>query len=339
MPKRTKHPRLRSHTWRTAGGEVRTAYYYDMRPDGQRDIPLGTDYQAALIRWHELYHDAPAAAGTLREAFDRWEAEVLPGYQQPRTRRDYALCLTQLRPVFQDARWADITLPVLKAYLTKRSAKTRANRELSILSIVWNWSRLEGLTELQWPAAGMQRSKWKNREKPREYEVQADVYTEIYAHGDQVLRDGMDIAAATGLRLTDVTAVQIPADGILRGEASKTGKRYAIDISESPTLSPLLARRRTYRVAHTRLLSTPTGIVSQRMLSDRFVRAREAAAADPEYAAISDQIRAMYLRDLRKLAATEASSLEAAQELLQHDSPRLTRVHYRQSVTPKKAVR
>lgn len=50
MPKATKHPRLRAHSWRTAGGEVRTAYYYDMRGTGKPDVALGTDYAAAAAR-------------------------------------------------------------------------------------------------------------------------------------------------------------------------------------------------------------------------------------------------------------------------------------------------
>lgn len=36
MPRRTRHPGLRAHSWRTAGGEVRTAYYLDNRA-GQVD--------------------------------------------------------------------------------------------------------------------------------------------------------------------------------------------------------------------------------------------------------------------------------------------------------------
>lgn len=50
MPKRTRYPKLRAQSWRTAGGEVRTAYYYDMRGTGEPDVPLGTDYAQALLQ-------------------------------------------------------------------------------------------------------------------------------------------------------------------------------------------------------------------------------------------------------------------------------------------------
>ena len=31
MPKRSKFPGLRSHSWKTKSGEVKTAYYFDRR--------------------------------------------------------------------------------------------------------------------------------------------------------------------------------------------------------------------------------------------------------------------------------------------------------------------
>ena len=43
-----KHPRLRSHTRRRKSGKVVTYYFYDRRPEGEPDIPLGTDYEEAL---------------------------------------------------------------------------------------------------------------------------------------------------------------------------------------------------------------------------------------------------------------------------------------------------
>lgn len=338
MPKRSKYPGLRSHSWKTAGGRVRTAYYLDRRADGKPDEPLGTDYAEALRRWHELKFDLPREAGTLNEAFKRWESEVLPNHK-PVTRRDYGLALTQIRPVFGGARWADVTLPVLRGYLKKRTAKRRGNLELSVLSAIWNWARLEGLTSLPWPAAGMERSKWKNPENAREFAVTDALFAAVYAQADQVLRDCMDIASATGLRLTDVRTVTIPADGVLRGKASKTGKRFEVDMAASPVLAPLLERRKTCKAAHVFLLSTPTRYVTDRMLTARWDKARAAAAAEPANKTIAAQLKAMYLRDMRSRAADLADSLDDAAELLQHDDKRLTGKHYRTKVQTLKTVR
>lgn len=73
---------LRAHSWRTSGGEVRTAYYYDMRGTGQSDIALGTDYPAAIVAWERIKSNAPRIAGTLEEAFQRWERECLLTYRR-----------------------------------------------------------------------------------------------------------------------------------------------------------------------------------------------------------------------------------------------------------------
>lgn len=337
MPKRTKYPGLRAHSWKTAKGERRTAYYFDQRAKGLPDAPLGTDFAEALRRWHELAFDKPREAGTLKEAFSRWETEVLPSYQSATTRRDYALCLTKLHAAMDSARWADIDFPSLKAYLKKRSAKTRANRELSVLSIVWNWARGEGLTTLPFPAAGMSRAKWKNAERPREFEVTDELFAAVYGQADQVLRDCMDISSATGLRLTDARTVGLPTDGVLRFKASKTGKRGAFDCAGSPVLSALIERRKGYKVTHTMLLSSPTREVSDRMLTGRWDLAREAAAkAHPK---LADTLRAMYLRDMRSRASDLAASLEDAAEMLQHGDKRTTAAHYRTKVKTLRTVR
>ena len=338
MPKRSKFPGFRSHSWKTKSGEVRTAYYLDRRAEGKPDEALGTDHAEALKKWHELKFDLPREAGTLSEAFKRWRAEVLEGHK-PVTRRDYGLALTQLEPVFGAARWAAITLPILRGYLKKRTAKRRANLELSVLGAIWNWARLEGLTALPWPAAGMQRSKWKNAEHAREFEVTDELFAAVYAKADQVLRDCMDIASSTGLRLTDVRTVTIPADGVLTGRASKTDKKFKVDMKASPVLAPMLERRKACKAAHVFLLSTPTRYVTDRMLSGRWDKARAAAATDPANKAIAPALKAMFLRDMRSRAADLADTDDEAKDLLQHNSVQTTRKHYRTKVQPLKTVR
>jgi len=149
----------------------------------------------------------------------------------------------------------------------------------------------------------------------------------------------MDIASATGLRLTDVVSVGLPPDGVLRGQANKTGKRFAVDMTGSPVLSALLARRRTYRVAHLKLLSTPKRDVTLRMLSDRWVAARDRAAGRAANRPLRADIKRLILRDMRKFAADSAADLRDAADLLQHDDPRLTAKHYRRKITARKPVR
>ena len=338
------HPRLRSHTRRRASGKVVTYYFYDRRPEGEADIPLGTDFAQAPARWEEIHHRAPRIADTLAEAFERWERERLPLYTVKDTRASFARQLKRLAPVFGESRWDDIELPHLVGYLAARSAKTQGNREMALLSIVWHWARTVGLTRLPFPAAGMEKSRWKNREKPRRFEVTDALFAAVYEHADPVLRYCMDLSTATGMRLTDCRTILLPRNDLLRLEASKTGKVADFDVVLSTVLPELLQRRRALpKAAHLMLLSTPTGRpVTAGMLRTRWDAARTQAAAAAERRAealdgdaraeqidLARQIRAMFLRDMRKRASDLAANLADAAELLQHDSQRLTATHYR----------
>jgi hypothetical protein len=338
-----KHPRLRSHTRRRKSGKVVVYYVYDRRPEGLPDVALGSDYEEALKKWRELHERAPRIAGTLLEAFEAWEREALPAYDSAVTRRNYAQNLKQLKAALGGATWQQVDFPGLKGYLRARTAKTQANRELSLLQVIWNWARGERYTLLPWPAAGMERSRWKNVEQAREFEVTDELFAAVYAEGDQVLRDCMDLASATGMRLTDCRTIVLPRGDVLHLKASKTGKKADFDVSLSDVLPELVARRRALAADHLMLLSTPAGkAVTATMLRDRYEMARERAAVKAYLANDDDfgrAIRAMYLRDMRKRAADLADSDIAAQELLQHSSAGLTRKHYRTKATKLKPAR
>lgn len=324
MPKRSKYPGLRRHSWTTKQGERKTAYYFDRRAHGLPDEALGTDFAQALIRWHELTFNAPRDAGTLKEALDRWELEALPGYK-PATRRDYGLALKQLRPYFQPARWAEVNMPAMVQYLEARTAKRRANLELSVLSVIWNWSRLKGLTVLPWPAAGMERSKWKNEEHAAEVEWTEPMFAAMYTHAEPFLRDAMDLTSATGWRIRDAIKCQLTdiRGGLLVFKASKTGKRASFDLAESPVLSALVERRRAAKAPHFFLLTRGNMEVSERMLTDAWARARAKAVKD------CPECKGLMLRYVRKYAGQLCGSLQAAQELLQHGNAATTARHYR----------
>lgn len=345
MPKVSKYPRLRTLVRRMASGQVHTYYAYDMRPEGKPDVQLGKDWPTALARWDELHNKKPMAKGRVQEAILRWREEVLPDYSNEETRRGYTRQLAKIEGVFGQMAWHEVTLPILRQYLKRRSAKTQGNRELAVFSIVWNFARTEGLTALPWPAAGMQRSGWKNLEQAREIEVTDEMFAAVYRQADQVLRDAMDVASATGLRVGDVRTVALPpADDVLRVRAGKTGKKAEFDVASSPVLADVVARRRANkRAMHLKLLATPTGReVSYRMLHDRWVAARTGAAIyayEDGDAALGAAIEGMILRDCRKYAADKAATLEEASRLLQHSDQGTTRRHYRTRAETLKPVR
>jgi len=339
-----KHPRLRSHIRRRKDGSVRVYWFYDMRPEDKPDIPLGHDYDAALVKWDELHNHKPRIAGTLQEAFEQWEREVLPSYENAGTRRTYGQSLRKLKPVFGGSQWADVELSDLKGYLKHRTAKRQGNLEMSLLSVIWNWARGEGMTNLHWPAAGMERSRWKNKEKARKFEVTDALFEAVYAEAEPMLRDCMDLSTATAMRLTDCRTIALPKGDSLPLRASKTGKEGDFDLSLSKVLPDLIARRRALAKApHTMLLSMPNGKpVTESMLRGAYDRARAGAALKAKQAdehEFASQIRAMFLRDCRKRAADLAGDDQAASDLLQHPDVAFTRKHYRTRATTLKPVR
>jgi integrase len=323
MPKKTKYPRLRTHVKKGRNGQVWTSWWFDMRGTGEKDIPLGTDYAKALEKWDELFHKKKRIAGTLEEAFLAWEKEELPK-RQKETARGYAKSLKIIRPVFGPARWDQISLKTLKDYLRQRTAKTQANREVALLSVVWNWARTEDLTKLPYPAHDMKRSKWMNKEAPREREISDDQFDAIYEHADALLRDALDVATATGLRVRDVLGLRLSdvRGGKLVVGASKTGKRAEFDITAS-VVAAIVERRKANKTAeHLFLLAHGKKPVSEGMLNRRFAKARKAAAVE------HPEVANLVLRDMRKRAGQLAGSVQEASALLQHSSLSVTRKHY-----------
>lgn len=334
--KKSRFPLLRSITRRGRSGQVWVYYRYDMRGEGKPDVQLGKDYGEALKKWEILNNNQQLLVGTIQEAVDQWRERELVKYLNPDTRRSYEKQLKKIESVFGKAAWREINLPVLRRYLDKRTAKIQGNRELAVFSIVWGKARVWGMTDLQWPAAGVKG--WKNPERARQLEVTDELFAAIYHHADRVLRDSMDIASSTGMRVTDVRTIRLPVDGVLRFKASKTARWAEFQVSQSPVLSALVSRRLSMNAQSVMLLTSDTGRqVSERMLSDRWESARTAAAkANP---LIANEILAMFNRDLRKRAADLAGDLEAASKLLQHSSLKLTETHYRTKPQKLNAVR
>lgn len=338
MPKASKYPKLRVYVKRGKAGQVWTSYAYDNRGSGKKDIPLGSDRTIALQQWAEIHFDAPRIAGTLEEAFRAWEVRGIErradGTERGReTVAGYLRCLKELRPVFGPARWDEVTMPVLAAYVQARSAKARAKQEMQLLAVIWSWARLDGLTALPWPAADMGNSGWSGKKKARQVEVSDEAFNALHRHADQTLRDALDIATATGLRVHDVLGLRLSdiQGGRLIVRAQKTGKRAEFDLSASRVLPPIIDRRQAMQhVEHDYILAAGRKAVGYRALFDRFADARAKAAKEvPECAGL-------FLRDMRKRAAQIAGTTAAASQLLQHSSEAITRMSYKPAdkVTP-----
>lgn len=343
MPMRPKSthpdlpPRMLRRQKRLASGRVWVGYYYNGRDEtGRRvEIPLGTDLTEAKRRWADLEcRPAPAETGLMSVVFDRYARDVIPT-KAPRTQRDNDACLKWLRRVFDSAPIDAVTPQHIAQYRDTRgkTAPVRANREIALLSHVWNMAREWGYTAKENPVKGVR----KNKEKPRDFYADDQVWAAVYAVAGPDLRDAMDLNYLTGQRPADVLKMRQAdiKDGALEVRQNKTGKvlRILLDDDGARTeLGRVIDRIKGRKVSSLYLVATPEGRpLTAAMLRLRFDAARLAAADAADAAgndALANRIRAFQFRDIRPKAASELP-LEHASRLLGHTEREITEKVYR----------
>lgn len=343
MPMRPKSthpdlpPRMLRRQKRLASGRVWVGYYYNGRDEtGRRvEIPLGTDLTEAKRRWADLEcRPAPAETGLMSAVFDRYARDVIPT-KAPRTQRDNDACLKWLRRVFDSAPIDAVTPQHIAQYRDTRgkTAPVRANREIALLSHVWNMAREWGYTAKENPVKGVR----KNKEKPRDFYADDQVWAAVYAVAGPDLRDAMDLNYLTGQRPADVLKMRQAdiKDGALEVRQNKTGKvlRILLDDDGARTeLGRVIDRIKGRKVFSLYLVATPEGRpLTAAMLRLRFDAARLAAAEAADAAgddALAARIRAFQFRDIRPKAASDLP-LEHASRLLGHTEREITEKVYR----------
>ena len=331
-------PRMIKRVRKMKGGNELTYYLYNGRDEfgGRKEIPLGSDLEEAKRKWADLEcKPKPRAMNLMGAIFDRYEREIIPT-KSPRTQTDNLGELRQLRPAFEDAPIDAITPHVIAQYRDKRTAKTRANREIALLSHVFNIAREWGLTEKENPAAGVRR----NKETPRDYYAAADVWDAVYAQAVHELKDAMDLAYLTGQRPADVLAIKKTSivGGFLVVGQNKTSKklRIRLELDGIKTDLGLLVDALLVKVGGNispYLVVNDGGLrVSGRMLRNRWddARAKASALAREQGAPdLADRIEQFQFRDIRPKAASEIEDIGAASRLLGHSSEQLTEHVYR----------
>lgn len=342
-------PRMLRRKKTYVSGEVWESFYYNTRDaDGRRiEIPLGKDIDVAKVRWAELdCKPRPPDTGLMAHVFDRYEREIVPT-KALATQRDYIANLKQLKKVFGSAPANAITPQHIAQYRDRRSAKVRANREIALLSTVWNMAREWGYTSRENPVKGVR----KNKERPRDFYVDEQVWNAVYEHAPTELKDAMDLAYLTGQRPADVLRMS-SADvksGALEVRQGKTNRRLRILLDHADgtrtELGNLLdrIRARPRKVRNLAFIATPTGTsLNKWTLRIRFDAARKAAAeeaergGEPEDLKLAARVRGFQFRDIRPRAATDISDVTAASQLLGHTEEQITRkVYIRKGATVK----
>lgn len=302
-------PRMTARPRKTGGFN----YYY-----GQDKIPLGDDLAKAKVKWVELENGGNVLSPRYVDVADRWEREAIhigrrKKTRAPKTQKEFRAALRELRVPFKDFLLDQIQPKHVLQYLDERTAKVMANREIAVLSIVWNWARGKGLTDKANPCTGIE----KNPESARTRYVNNAEFQDTYDRGDYVLQDTMDLLLLTSQNPSDVLRLKRTdiTDGTLWIARGKTGRklRFRIEGRLKLVLERILARPRAvssvYLIADER--GQPEDIYG---LNRRFHKAHR-----------SD----WQIRDLRAKAVSDEPDLRTASQRAGHADEKITASVYR----------
>lgn len=327
-------PRMRMRTMRSGA----VYYYYDTGAKPRKEIPLGSDYLLAVKKWGELHQDdlPVSAAPTLKDVWDKYQREVLQS-KAAGTIKDYNKSIKHILKIFNDppAPLDEIDPVDIRAYLDWRGkeAQTRANREVALISTLWNSARSWGYTSKANPCSGVKRFK----EVGRKIYIEDPVADAVYEAADQPTRDALDLAYLTAQRPGDVakmyeTDIQGGKLSILQG---KTGKYLKINVvGELKTIIDRIQQRKSaFKVRSLALIVDEYGKpLSQHAIWKRFDNARAKAAADNPK--LKEKIEAFQLRDLRAKGGTDKAvgekDIRAAQRILGHSNVIMTERYVRE---------
>jgi len=313
-PKSAKNNHLppRMYGRRLKSGAIR---YYYCTTDGKK-IPLGADLSAAKLQWAQLESTGTIVkSDNFKAVTAAYKRESIPG-KATKTQRQYELAINRLDIAFGSASLPQIQPHHCRQYLDRSAAKVRANRDMAVLSAVFNWARERGITNAQNPMIGVRR----NREVPREVYVTDEEFRALWLHAAPELQDALDIARLTGQRVGDVIKMHRAdiSDGHLWVRQDKTGARLGIEVTGELSQIIERAKSRTRAATGLYLVQTQDGKrLSYTMLRDRFDAAREASGQRWQF------------RDLRPKAATDLDDVKAAKDLLGHKSETTTARIYR----------
>lgn len=303
--------------------------YYYCRADDSK-IPLGHDLDQAKKKWLEYERQPVTAASGFAALAKDFRDKYIPK-RAPETQRQYEAMVDRLEAVFGTTDLSHIEPGDIGAMKESfEDSPVLFNRLRSVLSAMWNWARETGRTTLPNPCAGVHRY----TERPAQGRITDAMYSAIYEHADQILRDWMDLSVTCGQRVNDVLRLR-RADiytesgrRYLDVSQGKTANQFGIEISGdlATVIDRLLTRART--VSGLYLIQTDAGQrVTDAMIRKRWEAAR--AAAEKEALAAGTHWRHINRKDLRSKSAQDAETIEEAQERLGHTDSKVTRRHYR----------
>lgn len=311
-------PRSKNHNLPPRLHIKKGRFYYVVSEDGKRKwIPLGSDRSEALRLWAQYEGDQiPADEKRFEIISARFQRDEICK-RAHRTQKDYIKALDNLCSVFGRMSIDEIRPTLVAEYLRVRgeSSKVQANREIAVLSLVFNQAREWGFTERANPCAGVR----KHKEMPRTRYVEDSEYQAVWNCADDVVRDAMDLAVLTGQRQGDVLKMKVGdiRGGVLHVRQNKT--QTALRIRVVGELEKVVERilSRQNRMGELLVQIGGGAVLTEDTLRKRFDKARTKAGVDFQF------------RDLRAKAATDTKDLAWSQKLLGHQSRAMTEDYVR----------
>lgn len=302
--------------------------YYFLHADGYQE-PLGKDKAVAFEIWKALYSpDAKSSPTSFKKVSEDFEQSDHFKSLAVSTQRDYGNALKRLRLAFKDTPLELIRPKAIRSMKKAMVAtKTQFNNFKSIISTIYWWAiDEEEIVECDNPC--LQVSDYKT--KPKKVKVTAPMYYAVYDEGPTALKDWMDLALIVGQRVSGVFGLKwadIDA-GKLSAFHSKVGS--VVDLSIEEDLKSVLDRIRTRpgKISSVYILADENGQpVTYWKLRTMFDNAQEKAKA--KWEAEEREWVTWQRKDLRTKNATDADTLQQAQERLAHSDSRTTKSHYR----------
>lgn len=329
-------PRTKSPSWlpkRCYPHRQQILYY----PRIGKPVALGPlkDPGACLKKYAEIVvNDSRPRLRNMGDVIDRYLIEIIPKLA-PRTQEDYRAYCGKLKFSLGHMEPDDITIADLYAYHDDRRAPIRANREITVLGVIYRHA-------IRWRAATINPVSGFlfADEKARERAVTGSERRRFRHHCPDWLQGYLTLKHITGRRqgeMLKLTLFSEKTDGIAF-QILKKRKPRILTVRWTPLL------RRTW--AWLKALSRPEGCpyifwstkgatrgqaLSSRGFKSAWQRAQEkwiAAGGVP-----------FWEHDLRAASATAAESDERARELLDHGDVRTSRRSYRRGEQKVKPLR
>lgn len=220
---------------------IHGAYWY--RPPGQKATRVGdVGDDSALYTFLAKLPEPVGPITTMNQVFDKYCLEVLPALK-PITQKLYFGCIKVLRPVFGPAAPDDIKPRDIGRFMAAGKAKIMRNRQLAVLSTVYAHAVKRWYVAERNPCSDVE----KHEKNKRTRYISDEEFAVVRAMMPQRIKIAMDLAYLTGQRQKDILEWKWSdaADGFMRVEQSKTGKR--LDVRVSDTLALVLAEAKALK--------------------------------------------------------------------------------------------